>query len=83
MWGYVSRRIYSCLTSVLIEINGIISVATRSRSRVKPTMAAHQGCLLKVCVLCVIKAGQVHFKRIPPPKAILNYEGKDLERKRF
>lgn len=48
-WGNFSRSTYGCLNSVPIEINGIISVVI-TRSRVKPTLIAFQGCLLKICV---------------------------------
>lgn len=50
MFGNISKSTYSCLNSVPIEINGIISVVI-TRSRVKLTPTALQGCLLKMYIV--------------------------------
>jgi len=81
MWGNISRSTYGYLNSVPTEINGIISVVITS-SRVKPTLVAPQGCLLKICVP-LYNQGRC-ISKCAPTKAILNYsEGKGPERNVF
>lgn len=70
MCGNISKSTYSCLNSVPIEINGIISVLI-TRSRVKLTPTALQGYLLKMYI--VVCNWATRSSENEHPEAILNY----------